>query len=77
MADAPARHYTLGKMKLAPEPDTEGRMVEMWTIPYRTPSGAEGYVKIPDELLSAENIDRQVQYKVEQLEAAAALGSQQ
>lgn len=48
----------------------------VWTIPFRTPSGVDSSVQVPQSAYSVQNVARLIAEKVQQIEAVQALGKQ-
>lgn len=53
----------------------DGRFVEVWEIRFETPSGTQGFVKVPGNIYEPAVVDRVVQDEVQRIETVNQLGN--
>ena len=76
-AEQHPHHFTIVSQahQIGPDPKT-GALVGLWTITFRTPSGVQSFVQIPDADYSAKHVAALVAPKAAEIEQVSQLGKQ-
>lgn len=75
MADPAEPPFTVTRQHMALEPNENGEMHDVWHIHFRTKSGTEAHVKLPDTHYTAENAAAMIAHKATEIERVHALGT--
>lgn len=76
MTETPSLHVTDIQQTVEPQIGPDGKMQDIWTITFTTPSGTRGKVVLPASQYTPENVQAQIAHQVAQIEAVHALEGQ-
>lgn len=67
-------HFEVISQTESPQPQSDGSIVDVWTITFRTPDGTIGYVVVPDAEYTAEHVGKLVAVKAAEIRKVDSLG---
>lgn len=70
----PVEHFEVLDQIESPQPQSDGSIVDVWTITFRTSEGTIGYVTVPDSDYTAEHVGGLIAVKAAEIDKIDGLG---